>query len=133
MIPKYRTDRYGATRHGHGPRTAGVRPQSAAAALRDRIAHLGDNMEDALNGVAHLLHLISAIDPRTRKDREALAFAAIEIESDGSCFEAPLRGAPQHDELASISRHVTLRCERSEPRPAYAEASAGKSYSPGPP
>ncbi|HEX4293019.1 MAG TPA: hypothetical protein VHZ29_02690 [Rhizomicrobium sp.] len=48
--------------------------------LRDRIAHLGDDMEDTLNGVAHLLHLISAIDPRTRKDREALAFAAIEID-----------------------------------------------------
>jgi len=61
-----------------------ARPEPARnpsrAALRDRVAHLSGNMEDTVNGVAHLLHLISAIDPRTRKDREALAFAAIEID-----------------------------------------------------
>ena len=61
-----------------------ARPESVRSpsrgVLRDRVAHLGDNMEDMLNGVAHLLHLISAIDPRSRKDREALAFAAIEID-----------------------------------------------------
>jgi hypothetical protein len=61
-----------------------ARPEPARSpsrgVLRDRVAHLGDNMEDTLNDVAHLLHLISALDPRTRKDREALAFAAIEID-----------------------------------------------------